>query len=122
MVRLHNGQLTIARIERLQAATAVALVKGDNSLAIAQARFDQLKRVDCDFRILSGQPLTEKEIDEMPIPAWEPPCPKERDEYSAMHEAARDLDRLPPLRAPSMVTSKTGNARIHRHQIVIKMT
>jgi hypothetical protein len=85
---------SIARIERLQDATAIALVKGDNSLAIAQARFDELKRVDCSFRILSGEPLTEKEIDEMPIPAWEPPGPKERDEYEAMREAARDLDRL----------------------------
>jgi hypothetical protein len=85
---------SIARIERLQDATAIALVKGDNSLAIAQARFDELKRADCSFRILSGKPLTEKEIDEMAIPAWEPPCPKERDEYGAMHEAARDLDRL----------------------------
>ena len=52
----------------------------------------------------------------MPIPAWEPPCPKERDEYGAMREAARDLERLAPVRAPSMVTSKTGDARIHRNQ------
>jgi hypothetical protein len=85
---------SIARIERLQDATAIALAKGDNSLTIGQARLDEFKSVDCDFRLLFGEPLTEKEIDEMPIPAWEPPCPKERDEYEAMREAARDLDRL----------------------------
>jgi hypothetical protein len=91
---------SIARVERLQDETAIALAKGDNSLAVAQALFDEVKRAHCGFKILrtvSGdkQPTIPAQVsDEIPMPAWEPPCPKERDEYEAMCEAAPDLDRL----------------------------
>jgi hypothetical protein len=93
----------VLAIERLRDGRAIALAKGDNSLALAKARsheanlaWQELQKGNAQFMI------TEEELpewadgleDRPPNPGWRPPPPRIRDEVDALTEALPDLNRL----------------------------
>jgi hypothetical protein len=96
----------VAAIERLRDGTAIALAKGNNSLAVGKARslegrlaYAELVRFNPEFliRLFGGivPPKSKrKKPNEPPEPPWNPTPPVERDEHDALREAMPDLNRL----------------------------
>jgi len=93
----------VAVIERLRDATAIALAKGNNFIARAKARsrvadraFAQLLKIDALMAatVRAGRDPDREPLREPLKSAWPPPIPKDRDEYGALREAVRDLERL----------------------------
>jgi hypothetical protein len=96
----------VAVIERLRDGTAIALAKGDNSLAVGKARFlegrlayAELVRFNPEVLItlfggIVPPKLKRKKPNEPPEPSWNPTPPVERDEHDALREAMPDLNRL----------------------------
>jgi hypothetical protein len=93
----------VAMIERLHDGTAIALAKGDNSMALAKARldqgmlaFDELDRIRIRLGLTNdGLPIWTPELEDRPLePGWRPAPPKIRDEVDAFFEALPDLERL----------------------------
>jgi hypothetical protein len=91
-------------IERLHDGKAIALAKGDNSVAQATIRvdqamlaFDELDRIRTRLGLTNdGLPIWTPELEECPPePGWRPAPPKMRDEIEAFLEALPDLERLP---------------------------
>jgi hypothetical protein len=93
----------VAVIERLRDGSAIAYAKGDNSLAVAEARFHEAQRAYPEFVRIeaivkkmfseSGYPEHEQ-LSEADKSAWNPAPIEERDEHDALCEALHDLDRL----------------------------
>jgi hypothetical protein len=98
----------LAVIERLHDGTAIALAKGDNSLALGKARAlemdlaaDELNRIRGRFGLAEAGllvPLPAGAFDELenqaPQPGWKPTPVSKRDELDALCEALPDLHRL----------------------------
>jgi hypothetical protein len=93
----------IAAIERLREGTAIAISKGDNSIALAKARhretelaWQEIARIKTRFGITTlGIPLFIAGLEDQPAQVgWRPSPPEERDEIDALHEAMPDLLRL----------------------------
>ena len=94
----------VAVIERLRKGTAIALAKGDNSMALAKATvkeselaWDELDRIRARFGIIDefAPPHVYDEMERLPPqPGWKPTTIAERDETDALCEAVPDLERL----------------------------
>jgi hypothetical protein len=93
----------VAVIERLRDPQAVPLAKGDNSLALAKARYRQLGFAAAELvkfsaalrrKGLNATDLTVEQPGEPIKFIWYPKPPIERDEYAAMRAAMPDLDGL----------------------------
>jgi hypothetical protein len=90
----------IVVIERLRDVKPIAFAKGDNSLALGKAMYLRMKSPEFDeydsLRERSAKPWTEPNVEHtwtVDIEAANKLL-KERDEYEAMEEGARDLIRL----------------------------
>jgi len=93
----------VAVIERLRKGTAIALAKGDNSMALAKATvkeselaWDELDRIRARFGIIDefAPPHVYDEMERLPPQIGWPTTIAERDETDALCEAVPDLERL----------------------------
>jgi hypothetical protein len=93
----------IAVIERLRDGTAIAISKGDNSIALAKARhreselaWEEIVRIKTRFGVTTdGLPIFIPGLEDQPAQlGWRPSPPEERDEIDALREAMPDLERL----------------------------
>ncbi len=96
----------VAAVERLRDSTAIALARGDNSLALGRARakegaqaYDELVRFNPEFVIemyggIVPPKKKRKKKNELPEPPWNPKPVVDRDEHDAVREAIPDLMRL----------------------------
>jgi hypothetical protein len=102
LLRCIRAQSVVA-VERLWDGKAVALAKGDNSMALAKARsqegtlaWEEILKIKARFGVTEdGIPdYIEGAEDCPPEPGWRPPPPWIRDEVEALTEALPDLNRL----------------------------
>jgi hypothetical protein len=93
----------VAVVERLRDGNAIALAKGDNSIALAKARsrearlaWEEIFKIKARFGVTEpGIPIWIEGLeDRPPDPGWRPPPPKIRDEVEALSAALPDLNRL----------------------------
>ena len=117
----------VAVIERLRDGDAIALAKGDNSVALAEARFlqcqeagSELDRINALVHVMrhEGKDPEQEQLTETIKSVWTQQAPKIRDEYDALREALPDLERL----ARYERRARSRHKRAFRAFIAIKAT